>query len=241
MTCTAPATRTDANLTLSKDLTDLILYQDDLVIVLNKPHGIPVHAGSGGGETVEDFFPQLQFDAKTLPQLAHRLDRDTSGCLILGRNKQALRALGKLFEQGRIHKTYWAIVENIPESKQGRIDLPLGKQTQDKRRWHMKVDENGQTAITDYQVMGNNGTHSWLMLRPKTGRTHQLRVHCAAKGWPILGDRFYGSDKETQIPLMLHAAALTIPLYAQQPPIIVNATPPIHMHELLALCGWQGS
>ena len=212
-----------------------ILYQDEAIIVLNKPRGIPVHAGSGGGETLEDHFHQLQFDAKTPPQLAHRLDRDTSGCLILGRNKQALRNLGRLFEQGRIHKIYWALVKGVPQAKQGRINLPLAKQTQDKRRWHMKVDDTGQQAITDYQLLGAANEMSWLALRPKTGRTHQLRVHCAAMGWPIIGDRFYGGAGEGDPPLMLHARALTIPFYPGQQPLIVEAPAPEDMESLCAL------
>jgi tRNA pseudouridine32 synthase/23S rRNA pseudouridine746 synthase len=214
-----------------------ILYEDDALLVIDKPAGIPVHPGSGGGANLEDFLPGIQGDAKMVPQLAHRLDRDTSGCLILGRTKAALRILGRLFEQKRIHKTYWALVAGVPENKQGRIDLPMAKQTQDKRRWHMKVDPEGQPAITDYQVMGSSGNLSWLALRPKTGRTHQLRVHCASQGWPIIGDRFYGEPDDDRH-LMLHAASLTIPFEHEKPPIIVHAPPPMHMREDLEKCGW---
>ncbi len=226
-----------ASLTVSRDPTDLILYKDDAILVVNKPAGIPVHAGSGGGQTLEDFFPQLQLDAKAPPHLAHRLDRDTSGCLILGRNKQALRQLGRLFEQGRIHKVYWALVQGIPEKKQGRIDLPLAKQTQEKHRWHMQVDSQGQEAITDYQVLGIFPEGAWLALRPKTGRTHQLRVHCAAMGWPIIGDRFYGAGHEEDTPLMLHARRLTIPLYPDQPALVIEAPPPAGMAMQLEKAG----
>ncbi len=223
-------------------LTLSILYQDDDLLVINKPHGLPVHAGSGGGENLEDYLPQLQGTNKHPPMLAHRLDRDTSGCLILGRNKQALRHLGRLFEQRRIFKTYWALTNGVPTAKQGRIDAALAKQTADKHRWHMQIDPNGQSAITDYQLMGSHDTIAWLALRPKTGRTHQLRVHCAHMGWPMIGDRFYG-DLETTAPLMLHAASLTIPYYHDEKtdPIRVHAPPPLHMVELLTLCGWKES
>lgn len=216
-----------------------IIYQDDHLYVLNKPSGIPVHAGSGGGKTMEDYFHALQADYKHPPQLAHRLDRDTSGCLILGRTKQALRTLGRLFEQRRIHKTYWAVTSGVPMAKQGRIDAPLAKQTQNKHHWHMHVDASGQSAITDYQLMGSHDTIAWLALRPKTGRTHQLRVHCAHSGWPIIGDRFYGTDQETATPLMLHAASIIIPFEQGADPIRVQARPPAHMVPSLTLCGWN--
>ena len=216
-----------------------ILYQDDHLIVINKPSGIPVHAGSGGGKNLEDYFHQLQGDAKHPPMLAHRLDRDTSGCLILGRNKQALRVLGRLFEQRRISKTYWALTNGVPPFKQGRIDAPMAKQTADKRRWHMKIDPSGQPAVTDYQVMGSDDMVAWLALRPKTGRTHQLRVHCAHMGWPMIGDRFYG-DPETTLPLMLHAASIVIPFEQGKEPVRVTAPPPNHMMAYLQLCGYSG-
>lgn len=216
-----------------------ILYQDDHLLVLNKPAGIPVHAGPGGGETVEDWFPQLQFDAKILPMLAHRLDRDTSGCLILGRTKAAIRTLGRLFEQKRIRKSYWAVVQGTPEPAQGRIDAPLAKQSQSTHRWHMKVSAEGQPSLTDYRVLGRHDGQSWLELKPLTGRTHQLRVHCAHKGWPIVGDRFYGADPETTQPLMLHAATIAIPFVQGEPVIHVTAPPPPHMLETLLACGYK--
>lgn len=200
--------------------------------MINKPAGLPVHAGSGGGENLEDYFPDFQFDAKQPPHLAHRLDRDTSGCLILGRTKQALRILGKMFEQKRIHKTYWAIVEGVPTDKHGCIDMPMAKITADKRRWHMKIDPEGQTAITHYKVSGVHDGKTWLELAPKTGRTHQLRVHCQAMGWPIIGDIFYG-DPEDKRPLMLHARSLRIPYPGLSEPLVIEAPPPASFDDLL--------
>jgi tRNA pseudouridine32 synthase / 23S rRNA pseudouridine746 synthase len=211
-----------------------LLYHDDDIIVINKPAGLPVHAGSGGGDNLENHLEQFQLGWKNPPQLAHRLDRDTSGCLILGRKKESLRKLGRLFEQGRIHKTYWAIVRGIPTPKQGRIDASLSKMTEDKRRWHMRVDlENGQSAITDYRTMGEYDGNAWLEMKPKTGRTHQLRVHCAHIGCPIIGDRFYGTVTSDDEPLLLHARGLSIPLDPKNP-ILVEAPPPPAMQNTLA-------
>ena len=216
------------------DLKPALLYKDDNILVIDKPAGLPVHAGSGGGANLEDFFPELQFDAKQPPHLAHRLDRDTSGCLILGRTKQALRILGKMFEQKRIHKHYWAIVEGVPADKHGCVDLPLAKITAQKHRWHMQVDENGQSAVTHYRVMGSRDNLTWLELAPKTGRTHQLRVHCKAMGWPIVGDVFYGDPNDTR-PLMLHARALRIPYPGLTEALTIEAPPPAPFEELLQI------
>jgi RluA family pseudouridine synthase len=219
-------------------LIDRILYRDDHILVIDKPAGIPVHAGSGGGENLEDHFPDLQLDAKIPPMLAHRLDRDTSGCLILGRTKQAIRTLGKLFEQKRIGKTYWAIVEGIPDKKQGRIDAPLAKISSQKNKWHMKVDPSGQESVTDYRVMGSADGKSWLELTPRTGRTHQIRVHCAHMGWPLMGDKYYGSGDDTT-KLMLHARAVKIP-YDSANPLTVEAPPPPSMASALEVFGFKG-
>lgn len=202
------------------------------IIVISKPAGLAVHAGPGGGVTLDDYLPDFRFDKKQMPFLAHRLDRDTSGCLILGRNKAALRLLGKLFELKRIHKTYWAITAgNFPE-KRMRIDLPLAKITQQKHRWHMQVDENGQAARTDLHVMQQQNNLSWVELKPHTGRTHQLRVHCAAYDCPIIGDSLYGNGDGTE-PLMLHARALRIPMDRHGEPIIVEAPLPLHMQNFM--------
>lgn len=217
-------------------LLDRILYQDSVIIVINKPAGMPVHAGPGGGHNLEQFFGALQFGLSSPPGLAHRLDRDTSGCLILGRHHKALRKLGKLFMAKRIQKSYWAIVKGCPAEPEGRIDLPLSKQTQDTRRWWMQGDPSGQEAITDYKVMGRANGVSWLELYPRTGRTHQLRVHCASLGCPIISDKVYGTEEE--LPLHLHARSIEIPLHHDRAPIMVVAQPPSHMLDSLKSCGY---
>jgi len=215
-----------------------LLYRDALMLVIDKPTGIPVHKGTGGGENLEQYFDHLKFGLPRTPALAHRLDRDTSGCLVLGRHRQALAKLAKLFEGGKIRKTYWAIVEGTPAEQQGTISLALAKKSQDSRRWHMKIAEAGDTAlpaITEYQVMGGAAGMSWLAMRPLTGRTHQLRVHAKALGCPIAGDKIYGSADGM---LQLHAREIEIPLYPKKDPVKVVAPVPEHMLENLKRCGF---
>ncbi len=132
-----------------------LLYRDGLMLVIDKPAGLPVHRGPKGGESLEDYFEPLRFGLPRNPALAHRLDKDTSGCLVLGRHRKALALLGKLFKQGKIGKTYWAVVEGAPEAEEGRIDLPLGK-LDESRGWWMKPDPHGAPAVTTWKVMGRS-------------------------------------------------------------------------------------
>jgi tRNA pseudouridine32 synthase / 23S rRNA pseudouridine746 synthase len=220
-------------------LADRVLFRDAWMIVLDKPAGIPVHQGPGGGPNLEQYFPALTFGLPRLPALAHRLDRDTSGCLILGRHRKALARLGKMFQNGRIDKTYWAIVQGKPNDESGQIDLPLQKVLR-KDSWRMFPDPGGQPAITDYRVMGTAGDLSWVEFKPRTGRTHQIRVHAAASGWPILGDTIYGNAPRSGGPgLHLHAREIVVPLYKNREPIRVTAPVPPHMRAVLSRCGWQ--
>src|ERR1700674_4541292 len=119
-----------------------LLYRDGMMLVIDKPAGLRVHRGPKGGESLEDHFGALRFGLPRSPALAHRLDRETSGCLVLGRHRKALEKLGLLFKQGKIAKTYWAIVEGSPEAEEGLIDLPLGR-LDATRGWWMKVDPLG--------------------------------------------------------------------------------------------------
>jgi tRNA pseudouridine32 synthase / 23S rRNA pseudouridine746 synthase len=130
-----------------------LLYRDGLMLVLDKPAGFAVHKGPKGGESLEDYFGALRFGLPRAPALAHRLDRDTSGCLVLGRHRKALAELGRLFKAGRVGKTYWALVEGGPDDDEGRIDLPLGRKDAT-RGWWMKHDPQGQPAMTTWKVLG---------------------------------------------------------------------------------------
>ncbi len=140
-----------------------LLYRDGLMLVVDKPAGLPVHRGPVGAATkaagtkgaLEDHFDALRFGLPRAPSLAHRLDRETSGCLVLGRHRKALATLGDLFKQGRIGKTYWALVEGGPEADEGVIDLPLGRLNQT-RGWWMKVDPEGQPSSTKWKVLGRS-------------------------------------------------------------------------------------
>lgn len=213
-----------------EDAEKLILHRDGMMLVLNKPAGIPVHKGFGGGETLDEAFPHLQFGLPMVPQLAHRLDKATSGCLVLGRHKQALKQLGEMFAQGHIEKTYWALVHGVPAEAQGVINKPLAKQIEQKHLWWMKVDEEkGQSAVTEYRVVAIWEGIAWLELKPKTGRTHQLRVHCASLGCPIVGDGIYGDRHAPREPMCLHARSVLVPIRKYKEPVLVEAPPPEHM------------
>ena len=218
------------------DLISRLLYRDALMLVLDKPVGLAVHPGPKGGDSLEAHFDQLRFGLPRLPALAHRLDRDTSGCLVLGRHRKALQKLGQLFKTGRVAKTYWAVVEGSPDDDSGTIDLPLGRRDAS-RGWWMKVDPAGQEARTEWRVLGRSGGRSWLELHPLTGRTHQIRVHCAELGWPLVGDAIYGRREGPAETLHLLARRIALPLYASKAPIAVEAPVPRHMATALAAFG----
>lgn len=217
-------------------LADRVLYRDGLMLVIDKPAGIAVHPGPGGGPDLESGFDQLRFGLPHPPALAHRLDRDTSGCLVLGRHAKALRRLGALFAAGQIEKTYWAVVEGRPPNDQGRIETRLAKVTK-ASGWKMAVDPGGKQAVTDYRVLGAGDGLAWLELRPHTGRTHQIRVHCAELGCAVLGDALYGKVPRRG-PCLLHARAVSLPLYPARPPITVTAPVPPHMLAALGRLGY---
>lgn len=218
-----------------------LLYRDGLILVLDKPAGLPVHAGPGGGPNLEQCFEALRFGLKAPPALAHRLDRDTSGCLVLGRHRKALAKLGRLFQGGQVDKTYWAVVVGSPPEREGRVEAPLLKTTRKDGGWRMVVDLKGQAAATRYRLLGARDGLSWLELKPETGRTHQVRVHCAEMGCPILGEPMYGelTAGERKPPLHLLARGIVLPLSKSKPPVAVIAEPPEHMRAALKACGWR--
>jgi RluA family pseudouridine synthase len=218
-------------------LVDRILYRDGLMLVIDKPTGIAVHPGPGGGPHLEALFAGLRFGLPRPPALAHRLDRDTSGCLVLGRHPKALRRLGALFAAGMVEKVYWAVVAGRPEAAAGRVEIGLTKLTRH-GGWRMVADPDGRHAVTDYRLLAGDGDQSWLELRPRTGRTHQIRVHCAGLGCPVVGDRVYGG-RTGRGPLLLHARAIAVPLYPGRPPVTVTAPVPPHMLADLARLGYD--
>ena len=221
----------------AEEIVSRLLYRDALMLVIDKPPGLPVHPGPKGGETLFHHLDALRFGLPRRPEAAHRLDKDTSGCLVLGRHPKAIARLNELFRKNEVDKVYWAVVEGAPEADEGEIDLALAPKSPD-RGWWMKVDPKGQPSLTQWRVLGRGEGLTLLELRPVTGRTHQLRVHCAAMNFPILGDPIYGTAPRFHGPgLHLHARGVTVPLYPKKPPILVEAPVPAHMRERVEACG----
>jgi RluA family pseudouridine synthase len=218
-------------------LAERILYRDNDVLVLDKPAGLAVHQAPGAGPNLEKLLPALAFGLKQPPALAHRLDRDTSGCLVLGRTPQALRRLMALFAEGKVEKTYWAVVEGVPPGEEGIVDQPILKVHRG-RDWSMIVDRAGQRAVTRWRRLGSGDGRSWLELMPETGRTHQIRVHCAWLGCPVVGDTAHGARPGVGERLHLHARKVVFQLDPKRPPIEAVAPPPLQMGPALAACGY---
>jgi tRNA pseudouridine32 synthase/23S rRNA pseudouridine746 synthase len=207
-----------------------ILFRDARFVVLDKPAGLPVHAGPRGGASVEDLFPALS-RRRDGPWLAHRLDADTAGCLVIALRRAALLAAQSEFAAGRAHKTYWAAVRGVPTATHGTIDAPLLRHSSP-AGWRMVVDQAGQPTVTAWRLRGTDRDVAWLELHPRTGRTHQIRVHCAELGTPVLGDPVYGGGPG---PLHLLARAIRLDL---DPPVAATAPVPDHMRAALERCGW---
>lgn len=202
-------------------IRSLVIYEDADIIALNKPAGLAVQGGTKTKKHVDGMLPALAGKEDERPRLVHRLDRDTSGVLVLGRTAKATRALNDAFRLREMEKLYWAICIGILKPADGFIDLPLSKQGDVFEK--MSEDHDGQRAITDYRTIDQASRRlSWVALAPRTGRTHQLRAHMAAKGKPILGDSKYGVDADGMADgmvealdvgtgLHLHARALWLP------------------------------
>jgi RluA family pseudouridine synthase len=218
-------------------LAERVLYRDADVLVLDKPAGIAVHRAPGAGFTLEPLLPALAFGLKWPPALAHRLDRDTSGCLVLGRHPQALRRLMALFAAGSVEKIYWAVVEGAPPGLSGVVEQPILK-VRRSGSWQMIADPGGQAAVTEWRVLGRDEDTAWLELKPRTGRTHQIRIHCAGLGCPVLGDGAYGARPGVGERLHLHARRVGFRLGPKELAIDVVAAPPLHMRLALTACGY---
>lgn len=219
------------------DIASRLLHRDAMVLVIDKPCGLPVHKGPKGGETLADHLDELRFGLPNPPELAHRLDKDTSGCLVLGRHRKALAELGKAFANGGVGKTYVAVVRGVPKEEAGRIELRLAKRSPH-RGWWMAVDPKGQEAVSEWRLLAAGEGLSVLALSPLTGRTHQLRVHLDAIGHPILGDQIYGGASRLPggLRLHLHSRRVVLP-QGRKPPLDVGAPLPAHFHATLGALG----
>ena len=211
-----------------KEQTDVdlpILYEDDDVIVVNKPSGLLTHAKGGLSDepTVAEIIrPKTSFATDTdRPGIVHRLDRDTSGLLIIAKNPESAAHLQRQFAERTAKKTYIAITDGKPKLNAAKIDLPIGRNPSAPSTF--RIDPNGKPAQTTYHVLVENDTQSLVELRPTTGRTHQLRVHLAHLNAPILGDRVYGKSSDCR--MMLHAQKLEITLPSGERKVFEAAVP----------------
>lgn len=218
-------------------LKKLVLYRDDAVIAIAKPAGMAVQGGAKTGRHLDAMLDALRFDAPERPKLVHRLDRDTSGVLLLARSAQAARALTASFRAKTTVKEYWALVVGVPKPAEGRIDMALMKAATGKAFVaEDAADEDAKKAVTYYRIVEQAGKRAaWLAMWPQTGRTHQLRVHAAAIGTPILGDGKYGGRQaflpgaEVASQLHLHARRIAV-AHPLRPHQIVDVVAPLPPH-----------
>jgi 23S rRNA pseudouridine955/2504/2580 synthase len=236
----------------AKDLQQAVIYRDEQILVINKPYGLPVQGGPGITRHLDGMLDVLRFDSEHRPRLVHRLDRDTTGALLLSRTPGTAGKLAALFRGRDIDKTYWAVVAGRPLPVEGRIDLPLkrvggarGERTAPAER----DDPDGARAITDYQTLDHAAQKlAWLELKPLTGRTHQLRVHCVAIKAPILGDEKYEEPDQNMAfsalieglssDLHLHARRLVLP-HPAGGTLTVEADLPPHMRATFKTLGFH--
>jgi 23S rRNA pseudouridine955/2504/2580 synthase len=230
-------------------LGDLVLHEDRDVLVINKPHGLAVQGGSGTERHIDGMLAALVGPQGERPRLVHRLDRDTSGVLVLAKSRKAASDLGQIFRTRSARKIYWALVKGVPNPKQGRISLFLSKQMGpdgERVRIMQHGDEDAVHSVTYYSLIDRAANAvSWLSLKPVTGRTHQLRAHAAHIGHPIVGDPKYGEGFDTLpegLPrkLHLHARRITLP-HPRGGVLDVTAPLPPHMKQSFDMLGFDTS
>jgi len=225
-------------------LRDRVIYRDDWAIVIDKPPGLAVQGGTNTERHVDQLLDGLRFDSAERPRLVHRLDKDTSGVLLIARTPAAATHFTRAFRDKTTRKIYWAAVVGVPEMAQGRIELALAKLPGRGGERVRPDEEGGKDAVTYYHVVDQAGERaSWLALLPLTGRTHQLRAHCAAIGTPILGDGKYGTAlaHPAGVPnsrrLHLHARAISFP-HPGGKSLTVTAPLPPHLRDTWAFFGF---
>ena len=206
-------------------MTDIpILFEDGEALVIDKPARLPIERPRRGGGSLEDHFEALQLGFQRAPVPVHRIDTDTSGCLLLARNPKSLKRFAKCFEDRVVEKRYLGVLSGVPAESEGTIELSLSKISSAEKGWRMIAARKGKPSITHWRVLHEIDGRALLEFRPETGRTHQIRVHCqAGLGMPLLGDPVYGNGKGAPR-TMLHAAALSVPRDGKPP---VSATAPL--------------
>jgi len=188
---------------------DRVLFLDGEALVIDKPAGLPVDRPRDGSISLENHLESLRFGFQRWPTAVHRLDRDTSGCLLLARNPKAHARFQQAFEQGRVTKRYLAVLDAIPDGESGEIDLPLAKVSSIEDGWRMVGDPAGKPSRTNWRLLRTVGDRALVALFPETGRTHQIRVHMAeGLGCPVAGDPVYGRGGGA---MLLHATGLMVP------------------------------
>ena len=209
-----------------------ILYDDGHLLILDKPAGLPCYASGGDSDrsSVEALFPYLS-RRRQGPWLAHRLDQDTAGCLLIALRREALLTAQSAFQRRQVAKVYWAVLCGRPSADMGVIDQALSKHN-DGSRWRMIADERGLPAVTHWRVLGCAQGYTAVELRPTTGRTHQLRVHAGLLGHPLVGDAVYGRPDARGLQLL--ARSLTL---SPDSPVKATAALPAHMRALFDRCG----
>ena len=225
--------------TLVSRIEQAVLYQNSDILILNKPAGLAVHAGSGVDYGLIDvmrlLYPKIEIE------LVHRLDRDTSGCLLLAKNRQALLGMQALLQERQINKNYTAVVQGYWPRELAEISQPLKKFHLPNGERRVRVDPGGKPALSRIKLLRGGKFYSIIQVELVTGRTHQIRVHCQAQGHPIAGDDKYGdSDFNRNLRrrgirrLMLHASSLELPLCVYTSEIVINAPLPAEFELLLA-------
>lgn len=218
---------------LPSPLVDRVLFMDGEAILLDKPAGLAVDPPRDGSLSLENHLAGLTFGFERWPLPVHRLDRDTSGCLLLARNPKAAKRFTQAFEARQVTKRYLAILDGVPTELAGRIDLPLGKVSTRETGWRMVPDPKGKSAITHWRVLASREGRSLVSMAPETGRTHQLRAHALhGIGLGILGDPVYrpAGARPAQGATLLHSRFLSMPR-AGKAPVEALAPVPASFHD----------
>ena len=204
-----------------------ILFEDGEALVIDKPGGLPIERPRKGGQSLEDHLSSLRLGFQRDPVAVHRIDTDTSGCLLLARNPKALVRFARAFEERVVEKRYLGVLAGVPELKEGSVELALSKISSAEKGWRMIPAKKGKPSLTHWRVIAEVDGRALVEFRPETGRTHQIRVHAASGiGIPLIGDPVYGAGPVAGVRrTMLHAAGLSLPRDGK-PPVAAEAPMP---------------